>query len=77
MEREQYARRLVFTAMLGLVFPPIAFYAIYLLLNAAFGEGNLSNRGKFNLFLGSLMTLAALLWFTIFLGIPYIWMIAF
>jgi hypothetical protein len=77
--REDYARRMVFAAMLGLLFAPlgiytgrvalsfalISFYALYLLLNAAFGEGELSGRGWFNLVLGGLMTLAGLAWFLI------------
>jgi hypothetical protein len=65
--REDYARRMVFTSMLGLVFPPIAAYAVYLFLNAAFGEGTLSSRGRMNLFVGGMMTLAGLVWFTILL----------
>jgi hypothetical protein len=67
--REEYARRLVFSAMLGLVFPPVAAYAVYLFLNAAFGEGHLSSRGKFNLYLGGLMALAGMIWFSIFLRV--------
>jgi hypothetical protein len=69
--RENYARRLVFTAMLGLIFPPIAVYATYLFLNAAFGEGYLSSRGKYNLYLGLAMTLAGLMWLPFFLRYPW------
>jgi hypothetical protein len=65
--REDDARRMVFTAVLGLVFPPVAGYALYLFLNAAFGEGELSERGRYNLWVGGLMTLAGLAWFPIFL----------
>ena len=66
--REDYARRLVFASVLGLVFPPIAGYAIYLLLNAVFGEGKLSPRGRFNVYIGGVMAFAGLTWFTILLG---------
>ena len=38
-DREESARRMVFAAALGLMFPPLAFYALYLFLNAAMGEG--------------------------------------
>ncbi len=51
--REDYARRLFVTAWLGLVIPPIWFYALYLFLNAAFSEGTLTARGRFNLMVGS------------------------
>lgn len=67
--REDFARRMVFAAMLGLMLPPITFYAIYLLLNAVFGEGELTSRGRFNLWLGGAMTLAALCWMVLFFRI--------
>jgi hypothetical protein len=54
--REGYARRLFFAAWFGLVLPPIWFFALYLFLNAAFGEGELSPRGRYNLFVGGLLT---------------------
>lgn len=41
-EREEQARRLFFVAWIGMAFPPLAFYAFYLMLNAAFGIGKLS-----------------------------------
>lgn len=67
--RDVDARRMVFTAILGLMFSPsgfyaaelelvsapIAFYVFYLFLNAAFGAGELSPRGRFNLFVGGLL----------------------
>ncbi|VTU01766.1 Phosphoenolpyruvate synthase OS=Vibrio sp. B183 GN=IX95_08425 PE=4 SV=1: DUF2007 [Gemmataceae bacterium] len=56
-ERDEYARRLVFTSWLGLMFPPFAFYAFYLFLNAAFGEGVLSPRGRYNLLVGGLIVI--------------------
>ncbi|MDB5311996.1 MAG: hypothetical protein JWO38_6198 [Gemmataceae bacterium] len=52
---DEYARRMVFAAILGLIFWPVAFYALYLFLNAVFGEGRLSRRGRFNLFIGGLL----------------------
>ena len=47
-ERDEYARRFFSAAFFGLVVPLLWFYAIYLFLNAAFGEGTLSlaNRNK-------------------------------
>jgi len=60
-EREEYARRLVFTSLLGLVLFPVAVYAVYLLLNAAFGQGELSARGRFNLVLGGLMAFSGMI----------------
>lgn len=58
--REDYARRLFFAAWFGLAFPPVSFYALYLLLNAAFGEGELSPRGRYNLLVGAGVTVLAL-----------------
>lgn len=66
--RDEYARRLVLSALFGLIIPPVLAYAVYLFLNAAFGEGTLSPRGKFNLYLGGLMTLSELFWFTFFMS---------
>ncbi|MFO0797026.1 MAG: hypothetical protein U0804_06080 [Gemmataceae bacterium] len=51
--RDDYARRLVPGAVFGLVFPPLWFYAVYLFLNAAFGEGSLSDTGRNKLFVGT------------------------
>ena len=51
--RDDYARRLVVAAVFGLVFPPLWFYALYLFLNAAFGEGSLSDYGRNKLFVGT------------------------
>lgn len=47
-ERDDYARRFLLAAFFGLAVPLLWFYAIYLLLNAAFGPGTLSlaNRSK-------------------------------
>jgi hypothetical protein len=59
--RDNFARKLVFTAFLGLVFPPFLFYAVYLFLNAAFGEGSLSSGGRLNLWIGGVTLLTGLL----------------
>jgi hypothetical protein len=67
--REDYARRLVFTSILGLVIPFVAFYALYLFFNAMFGEGELSSRGRSNLSFGGLMTVAGLVWVAVFFGV--------
>lgn len=71
-ERDQYARRFFLAAVFGMTIPLLWFYAIYLFLNAAFGEGPLSDRGKRKLRLGVLamvvgsgMALVALFAFSI------------
>jgi hypothetical protein len=51
-ERDEYARRFFFAAVFSLVFGPLWFYAVYLFLNAAFGEGPISSRAKRKLFVG-------------------------
>jgi hypothetical protein len=66
--RENYSRRLVFAGMLGIIFPPVAAYAVYILLNAVFGEGPLSSRGRFNIWVGALMAFSGMAWFSILLG---------
>ena len=60
-DREEAARRLFFVGWLGIVIPPVAFYALYLFLNAAFGEGKLSPRGRLNLGLGGVVMLCGLI----------------
>jgi hypothetical protein len=55
-ERDWYARGLFFVAWFGLVLPPVAFIALYFFLNAAFGSGPISARGRFNLFVGGVVT---------------------
>lgn len=45
-ERDEYARRFFFTAFFSLALWPLWFYAVYLLFNAAFGEGPISSRAK-------------------------------
>ena len=58
--REDYARGLFFIAWLGLAFPPVAFVTLYFLIHAAFGDGPLSPRGCYNLFVGGFLTFIAL-----------------
>jgi hypothetical protein len=74
--REESARRSAFTAILGLMlvllgsyYPVLGFacmllvfYALYLILNAGFGEGTLSPRGRLNLLVGGVITLTNLAW---------------
>jgi hypothetical protein len=66
-ERDEFARRTAFAGILGLAFPPVAPYAVYLFLNAAFGEGSLSSRGRMNLWVGGLMAAAGMAWFALVL----------
>ncbi len=66
--RDDYARRLVPTAVFGLVIPPLWFYAVYLFLNAAFGEGSLTETGRNKLFVGT---------FLLALGFPMAFMILY
>ena len=51
-ERDEYARRFFLAAIFGLIFAPIWFYAVYLFLNAAFGEGPLGDRSRNKLCIG-------------------------
>ena len=68
--RDRYARRLFLTAWLGLGCPPLGFYGLYLFLNAAFGAGPLSPRGRFELLVGG-----AVLAPSLFLGFGFLWLI--
>lgn len=54
-ERDEYARRFFLAAIFGLAVPLLWFYAVYLFLNAAFGEGPLSERGRGKLRIGVLL----------------------
>jgi hypothetical protein len=54
-ERDEYARRFFFAAVFSLVFWPLWFYAVYLFLNAAFGEGAISSRAKRKLLFGGVI----------------------
>jgi hypothetical protein len=59
-ERDEYARRAYRAGLVGLLLFPVAFYALYLALNAAFGEGPLSDRGRFQLRVGATLTAVSL-----------------
>jgi hypothetical protein len=63
VSRDDYARRLVLAAVFGLVIPLLWFYAVYLFLNAAFGEGSLTEYGRNKLFVGT---------FVLALGFPVV-----
>lgn len=65
-DRDAYTRRLVTVAVCGLVIPPLWFYGVYLFLNAAFGEGSLSEQGRNKLFVGT---------FLLALGFPMVFLI--
>lgn len=65
-ERDQYARRAVFAGFLSIIFPPAAFYTLYLYLNAALGEGEISDRGRYNLFVGAVVLFLVLGWCLVF-----------
>lgn len=54
-ERDQYARRFFLTAIFSLVALPLWFYALYLFLNTAFGEGPISDRGRLHLRRGGIV----------------------
>ena len=56
-ERDAYARRFYLAAVFGLALPLLWFYAVYLFLNAAFGEGPLSPRSKNKLLVGGVCLL--------------------
>lgn len=58
--REDYARRFVFASILAVFCAPAAFYAVYLFMNAMFSDGELSSRGRMNLWIGSVLTVAML-----------------
>jgi hypothetical protein len=58
--RDGYARRVVLASWLGIVFPPAWFVAFYFFLNALFGEGELSGRGRFNLVLAVVVLLVGM-----------------
>ena len=61
-ERDEYARRFFYASVFALAVAPFWFYAIYLFLNAAFGEGPLAERSRSRLLLGgSLMVIGAFL----------------
>ncbi|MCE9561230.1 MAG: hypothetical protein K8U57_04170 [Planctomycetes bacterium] len=61
-ERDEYARRAVLTSILGLMIPPVAGYALYLYMNATFGEGEISRTGQLNRSIALVLALAGLAW---------------
>lgn len=54
-ERDEYTSRMFMAAIFGLVVPLLWFYAVYLFLNAAFGEGPLSPRSRTKLRAGGVI----------------------
>jgi hypothetical protein len=48
-DRSRLARRAFFAAVIGFPLCPFAFYALYLCLNASFGPGPITPRGRFEL----------------------------
>jgi len=60
-ERDEYARRTFLASVFSILFPPLWFYAIYLLLNAQFGDGPISERGRNDLLRGAAILGAGLL----------------
>ena len=66
-ERDWYARGLFFIGWIALAFPPAWFFALYFFLNAAFGAGSLSPRGRYNLLVGGVVTALGSLWGLAFL----------
>ena len=67
--REETARRMVFTSLLSVFLPPVAFYSLYLFMVAFFGEGELSSRGRLNLWIGGAFTCIGLLLTLALLGV--------
>lgn len=51
-ERDEYVRRFFLASIFGLIVPLLWFYAVYLFLNAAFGEGPLSAQSRTKLRIG-------------------------
>jgi hypothetical protein len=69
-EREQYARRAWLAAVFGLVVPFLWFYAVYLFLQAAFGDGPLSDRSK-----NKLLVVGPVFLFVLFVAFPSFWFV--
>ena len=55
------ARKLLLVAWLGIILPPLSFYALYLLLKALFGRDPLSRQGQINLAAGMIWMIPCLL----------------
>jgi hypothetical protein len=58
--RDRLARRALFVGWIGLALCPVTAYAFYVCLNATFGPGEISDRGRFEL---------AVAWVTVLLGV--------
>jgi hypothetical protein len=68
-ERQRNAYQLVFVAFFGLLFCPLQFYAAYLLLITAFGDGQLTPQSRFHLILGGMLNIGGLIaWWVIATG---------
>ncbi|MBX9578845.1 MAG: DUF2007 domain-containing protein [Gemmataceae bacterium] len=69
--RDVYARRLFVVGWFGAAFPPLLPVTIYLFLNAAFGAGPLSPRGRFELIVGIVLMAPSLV-----IAYLFLWMAA-
>jgi hypothetical protein len=56
-ERDEYTHRFFLAAIFGLIVPLVWFYAVYLFLNAAFGEGSLTPQNRNKLRIGGVILL--------------------
>jgi Putative prokaryotic signal transducing protein len=76
--READAKNLVLVAWLGILVPPIAFYALYMLGRVVFGRGPLTRQGRINLLAGMIWMIPCLFLMAIgvlgvvFLGVAYL-----
>ena len=66
-DRDWHARGLFFIAWIALAFPPVWFFALYFFLKAAFGAGPISPHGRYNLFVGGMVTALGSMWILVFL----------
>lgn len=69
--RDEFARRAFFVAWLAAVFPPLALYAGYLWLRAAFGPGPLTRWGRTQVAASALMVFFYLtpVWVVLYIGL--------
>ncbi|HEY3787415.1 MAG TPA: DUF2007 domain-containing protein [Urbifossiella sp.] len=64
-EREMHARRGFYAALFGIVMPPLLFYAVYLILIAAFSDDPMNTRGNRQIWAaGSITVLGLLGWWS-------------
>ena len=66
--REHDAQRLFLIAWLGIIFPPLSYYALYVLLTILNSREPLSSRGRFNLIVGGSLTVASQMLIMVLLG---------